>query len=493
MRRRTFLFPFHPILFAIHPILYCFARGVDMFSGRSMVVPIGFTLIAVSMLWLALKCALHDVERAALVVSLAVVLFFSYGHAYNALWAAGLSVRHRWLLLAWAAVFAVGCWQARRTRRLSQRTWQANIVALILLAMPVGQLSWNSFQSAVATQEPLSGRNVHDAQPLPTEPLRQSLNKPSQPDIYYVILDAYSSAPVLKEFFGFDNSSFLRALARRGFYVANRSRANYSNTGLSIPCSLNMNYLQPHSTAGERLEGIRHNEVRQFLEEIGYRYVALNPLYDYLDADFQMALIGTTAMLPAANVYKRLYHSENARGNTLEVFQRLAKVARHTQPVFVYAHIYCPHEPYVFGPHGERVSPEMRARAEKNSAIARRLYVDQVQFLNQKVLEWIDLLLETSDPRPMIILQGDHGSGIGIRDWQHLPESQRSAAVRERMGILNAYLVPDPVKKDLYETITPVNTFRLILSRYFGANYHLLEDRVYYSHYRNPWALELVE
>jgi hypothetical protein len=48
-----------------------------------------------------------------------------------------------------------------------------------------------------------------------------------------------------------------------------------------------------------------------------------------------------------------------------------------------------------------------------------------------------------------------------------------------RMSILNAYYVNEQAKQDLYPTITPVNTFRVIFNHYFGTTYPLLEDLSY--------------
>ena len=41
--------------------------------------------------------------------------------------------------------------------------------------------------------------------------------------------------------------------------------------------------------------------------------------------------------------------------------------------------------------------------------------------------------------------------------------------------------LPGDAEKELYLSITSVNTFRLILSEYFDANYPMLEDRSYLS------------
>jgi hypothetical protein len=47
--------------------------------------------------------------------------------------------------------------------------------------------------------------------------------------------------------------------------------------------------------------------------------------------------------------------------------------------------------------------------------------------------------------------------------------------------------MPDGGDQGLYASITPVNTFRLILDHYFEAGYPLLEDISYGSSYKNPF------
>jgi len=50
------------------------------------------------------------------------------------------------------------------------------------------------------------------------------------------------------------------------------------------------------------------------------------------------------------------------------------------------------------------------------------------------------------------------------------------------MPILNAYALPgvDPAQA-LYPSISPVNSFRVVLNRYFGTDLPLLEDRSYFA------------
>ena len=89
----------------------------------------------------------------------------------------------------------------------------------------------------------------------------------------------------------------------------------------------------------------------------------------------------------------------------------------------------------------------------------------------------IDSILARSATRPIVILQGDHGS------WSTRFEAgvAHEAVATERMSILNAYLVPDDVRALLYPSITPVNTFRAIDRAQFGEAIDLLPDESWYG------------
>jgi hypothetical protein len=123
----------------------------------------------------------------------------------------------------------------------------------------------------------------------------------------------------------------------------------------------------------------------------------------------------------------------------------------------------------VFGPDGQPV------HVHPDSASG---YRDQVIFLNKQLELVLTEILARSATPPVIILQGDHGSVI------ESPE--------RRMAILNAYYLPDGGEELLYESISPVNTFRLVLSHYFGDRSTFLEDRALYSRYERPYDYQLV-
>ena len=156
------------------------------------------------------------------------------------------------------------------------------------------------------------------------------------------------------------------------------------------------------------------------------------------------------------------------------------------EPFFVYAHFLLPHPPFMFGPNGEAMQVESLAPGEAATVWEdKSKYLNQVKFANKKVIETIDKILQESAMPPIIVLQGDHGTPRSVlpddaQNWSD--EKKFDEGIRNRMSILNAYYLPDGNTELIYDGITPVNSFRVILNNYFGGEYDLLEDRVYAEH-----------
>jgi len=151
--------------------------------------------------------------------------------------------------------------------------------------------------------------------------------------------------------------------------------------------------------------------------------------------------------------------------------------------------VFAPHPPFVFQSDGNPALHDVPFSTRDGGPFADggKKYVhgyrEQVRFLNTRVIEAIDRILQNSAKPPIIVLQGDHGPGSC---W--VPDLDESDP-RERVSILNAYYFPDRRYDRLYPEITPVNTFRLILSQYFGSGDALLEDRSYLSNWSHPYRL----
>jgi hypothetical protein len=316
----------------------------------------------------------------------------------------------------------------------------------------------------------------------------------SAPDIYYIILDMYARADYLEEIYDYDNSDFLSFLAKKGFYVASKSTSNYPYTTHSLASSLNLMYLdriadelgEDYNDFSPSIALVKHSSLVERLRSRGYTIAAFSTGYwftEIRDADvymerpewnpseFQSGLANSTVL---AVLWKT--QDDFHRNRVLYTLNHIADGTRIDSPTFVFAHVVAPHPPYAFGPNGEAV--QSKPHSEYTYDEFKVAYRNQVASLNARMKIVIEEILSQSPEPPIIIVQADHGSCF-TEYYRNIPE---------RMSILNAYYFPDQDYTALYEGITPVNTFRVVLNKYFGADYELLEDRNWFSSWDLPYA-----
>jgi hypothetical protein len=157
---------------------------------------------------------------------------------------------------------------------------------------------------------------------------------------------------------------------------------------------------------------------------------------------------------------------------TYFILDELKRLPETAGPKFVFAHLLVPHPPFIFAPDGEFTWSEGKSEG----------YISNVQFIDSQIADVVKEIIEKSQVPPVIIIMGDHGA-TGIPEIE-TPEW--------RMSILNAYYVNDQAKKDLYDTITPVNTFRVVFNNYFGTTYPLLEDKSYHASNMSKFVSEMI-
>jgi hypothetical protein len=348
-----------------------------------------------------------------------------------------------------------------------------NLMAILLLLFP----GMDAMFYAVWRGAPFPSRTDHALSGSPTS---------SRPDIYYIILDAYPRADVLLEKYGYDNTPFLQSLKDLGFYVAECSQSNYSDTAQSLSSSLNLDYIQSISDAftpdeTELLGLVKlldDNDVQETVFNLGYQTVSFSSGFlwaEWRDADVFLSpaegavtefeteimfstplrLLGDKGVFSIANLY-----AERFRTRTRFVLDGMADLPAMPGPKFVFIHLIVPHVPFAFDENGNPSPPHQDPRQG---------YLNQVKFINTFILPKLKTIIERSPSPPIVILQGDHGPQVVDG-----PEAQ--------MKNLNAYYLPGvEMTEVLYPSITPVNSFRVVFNEYFGAELPLLEDVSYYS------------
>ena len=251
---------------------------------------------------------------------------------------------------------------------------------------------------------------------------------------------------------------------------------------------------------------IGKNNLVATLRPLGYKFVTFATGFDPTDhpeADvyssprpyfsaFQRMLVDSTPLRHIWPAQTDLNSSAFSRERILYLFDHLHEIAHDPAPTFTFAHLLSPHPPFVFGKDGEGVGARYvffslanREKVRGRFRDAERFiegYRDQSIFITRRIEETIDRILATSPEPPIIILQSDHGSELYLD-----PEDVLNTDLKERMSILNAYYFPGKRYEGLYDSISPVNSFRVLLNTFYGANIKLLADRSYFSKWSEPY------
>jgi hypothetical protein len=482
--------PVHPLLFAAFPVLFLWAHNLEEgITFGDVVRPLALVIGGAAVVWLLGIVVLRSVDKASLVVSILVLLFFSYGYLYRAAqgWHLGavkigsnVVLAPVWVMLALGGIALA----VRGGNWLSSTTAGLNVMATGLILLNIVPIVQFQVEPNASGSQFLRPGDVR----LPSRLLEKP--PPHRPDIYFIVLDEYGGAKALRDQFGYDNSPFLDFLSRKGFYVAANSVTNYPRTELSVATSLNMKYMNylpkvlgstaRNLTPLARL--LQDNQVGRILKSLGYRYIqigswwtptAISPLADVNirfggASEFAQLLYQTTALAPV--VGDDIRH-QRWKGVQFQ-FAALGQLDRFKGPRFVFAHILCPHSPIVFDRFGHYLSYSEQLEHSRASD-----YVGQLIYVNTRVEQAVNTLLDRpADQRPVIIIQSDEGPYSGApTDWTH----PTAVDMERKFDILNAIYTPGVVHTGLYPTITPVNTFRLILDDYFDADLPILPDRSY--------------
>ncbi len=197
------------------------------------------------------------------------------------------------------------------------------------------------------------------------------------------------------------------------------------------------------------------------------------------------------------------YHELSEYKPVLEVarltFKGMEDVAKRERkgPRFVFTHLYQPHNPFIFDKDGnlkqqrylfeEPCCPPVKTfnidGQKVEWRIDRRDYTEQAQYVNKRLLKFVDDIKKNTDRPFIIIIQADHGPQ-SVLDW----DNPSNEGYKERFSIMNAVYVSDGNDKAFKSDMRPVNTFRNVFNTYFGYDFPMLDFKSYYSSYADPYA-----
>jgi len=476
----TFL---HPFLFALYPIFELRNHNITYVDATALVRPVILSILLTGLVWVVLRLLFKDWQKSGIITTLIMIAFYTYGHIFIEIESAfGILIRHRYLTLIYALILLLLTifilWKVRNPQTLINFLTVTGGVLTVFSIVRTVQYDLAVYRSAQRSNETQSSL------------IQTASDTTQKPDIYLIVLDAHTSIRTLQEEFDYDASAFREQLEGLGFYMAECAQSNYPITKLSITSTFYANYHREPT-----LYPVFSSLVMRTLRAEGYRVITFeNRSSGHFDigedvrlsrnqkllssadlmgglSEFEVMLWQTSfarvaydmpQLIPAFNVQSlhewEYYEHYQQTYFILDELKRLPKVEG---PKFVFAHFLVPHPPFIFAPDGEFAWADGKAEG----------YISNVEFIDSQIVPVFAEIIAKSKTPPVIIVMGDHGA-TGIPKLE-TPEW--------RMSILNAYYVNDQARKDLYETITPVNSFRVVLNNYFGTDYPLLEDLSYHS------------
>ena len=390
-----------------------------------------------------------------------------------------------WLVLAWLILTSLLLLAMKKSKTDWQKAWfWLQTTCLLLLA----------YEAFLLVSQHYKKRNENfDIVYRPSKPAFKPVLREDKPNIYFLLYDGFTSSSVLSSQFGYSLKWLEDSLQQQGFEVSQHSNSNYLLSPVSLAATFNMGYLPMHKTGNNLeklillngLKNLNNNHLFRFLHQQQYRIVNLSifsidssktPLSSSYpgssDADLiQMKTLSNTK-LPGS--LKQLFRTQKEKFFDKKIFNILENLQttesglqevlddKKQKPYFVYIHEIIPHHPYVFDRSGKQYKVAITNPANPDA------YVQQLEYTSKLLLKRVQLIRQ-KDPSAVVIVQGDHG-------YRHFPAGTDE---RAPFGILNAVCFPGRNTKPFYDSVSSVNTFRILLNEYFGQQLPMLKDSLF--------------
>ncbi len=459
-------FPFHSFLILPYLAIFLYAKNAHLLSIGMIIRPLLVSLVFSSLfLFVAYFLFCRNIIKAGLWTSFVLFFMANYGFIYDYLeilyyqgyWP--FSNIHRYLIFFFFVLFIVAFLFIRYSKYyfFNLTRWLNILLPMLIVA--------NLIFILVNTNLKERRKLTYTCDDTPV--IHTSVNKP---DVYYFILDGFANRRTIEEFYKARFDTFYNFLQANGFYIADSSFANYYFTYSSLTATLNMNYLD-HSQS----ISLSDNLVFRVFKSLGYNIYNINSGYAVsryficVDVDLNNEIIND---YERAILKSTIFRLDDLIGIIpyLRIKQQFDYIRnfdfRSNSPKFVFAHIVCPHPPYVFNRNGE-LSP-VNSFSDKTWD-PKDAYIEQLTFIGLEIMNIIRAIKEVyknAFTQPIIIIQSDHGPFFSNYSQEVIKYC--------RTHILNAFHVSKP--DSLYKHISSVNTFRYIFRYEMGLNTKLLKD-----------------
>ncbi|MBT3456072.1 hypothetical protein HN446_03335 [bacterium] len=537
--KKVFYCPIACILFAIYPLLRLWSYNWEEAFAQELIFLLVISTIGSFILYNLFLFLLQEKQKATLGTLLFLIMFSSFEWFFfheDSLFLYLNQIKvfdytifgYETLLSLWVLIFLTLMFFVFKTSKKIKIINNLLTIAACILVLttiirlsPFIKLKIYPYIYDYATTE---HKHVFENKQLDKVIPKKDLKEGYLPDIYYIILDGYARADILKVFYDHDTKEFTGFLKNNGFFIADKSCTNYSFTLHSIPSSINMSYIpfDEHETLSHAsfqrgaqqiqtlirnpkfrnlYEFLCNSDLIFFLKKQGYFFINIagdsftarlknfditlnQPQFSL--GPFTNMFVNKTFLGPLVNntkTFKNLYDffvpdKNIITSGQLSSLKNVPKIIKEKgKPTFTFCHILTPHHPYTFDENGNIVQkPNRKVPYEE----FKKQYINEIKGINKKAQKVVETILRKSKRPPVIIIQADHGTASYKEYFETGHGLYSDALVKERMTILNAYHIPGKGNELLNNQVTPVNSFRIVLNYLFNTNLPILTDKCHF-------------
>src|SRR5579871_5107157 len=451
-----------------------------------------YTLLAVAFIFLVrLKISAAKASLILFVITFFILFFTPVHDAYRVITFNSV-LSHYWVLLPLLCLALL-----LLARKIIRTDNIPSKIFTLITFVTVGLFLTEVVTSFLKESQYKTTKNlIYPQKPLFDEYKSPHVADSSKPDIYFFVFDEYTNNSALKKIWGFDNSKITDWLTTNGFHIPPNTHTNYSFTVFSISSTFNMDYIDKKvgsdgtvtTSIMKANQSLSDNETMAILRKENYaiHFIApfkntiqengLGHFFDYL-VDGQIprqTLPGSIGATITSDLRSnKLYYTKDSLDYVEEVQQKVAAIHStieqikkttdsnaNRKPNFVYGHVLVPHVPHIFDS-----TRGFLTYAQSSKLSLFETYTSQVRYANKIIEELVSYIKANNKRNTIIIIEGDHG-------YRRFPDSLSMYALPN----FSAIYFPDQDYTRLYDSLSPVNTFRIIFDQYFHQSFPLLKD-----------------
>jgi len=500
--------PYFLVLLPLFFVLHGYNDFFGFFPFSFTVLNLALTLLVCAFLYLTVGVFVRNRQKKALFVFWLLLIVLTFGSIHDLLkqlFHAGFASSYSFILPFLLLLFILLFILLKKSRSLFTKSFQfMNVLFLLLICYEfiAGISNYIHFKK---------GNNLLDNRFDTYKDFKAGVRNSdsAKPDIFFFVFDAMPSTKAMQSTWNYDNSRLDTFLQRENFYISKDSKSNYNLTVLSVSSTLNMSYTPPVDLYQDETRmyfkasaSILDNSLTRILRNEDYTIFQYQGI-SFNNKDWQghpffkdMLYMNYFYKTLPGRIYRDLgwnffrFNLESIKEYTVSRYEERNKKAEadlnktielvkgscsfnSQKPKFLFAHFQLPHDPFIFDSTGKRKpARETYNISEENQPKA---FLEQVNYANRVIDQLVRYIKTQNRKNTVIIIEGDHG-------YRNI-SGKKGYMIYDN---LNSIYFPDGDYRSLYPSISPVNSFRVVLNKYFSANLPLLKDSSIFIPYTLP-------